>query len=141
MFYTVVEGWNGVEMNNKEYGKVIAKNLKRIAYEHGKTQSDIVRDLHINQGTVSSWMVGTRIPRMDKIDMLCNYFNVSRTEIMEEEPTNVMETITAEERELLRLFRQLNVTGQTESIRRISEMTLLQIYTDKKEESSTSHIA
>lgn len=128
-------------MNNKEYGKVIAKNLKRIAYEHGKTQSDIVRDLHINQGTVSSWMVGTRIPRMDKIDMLCNYFNVSRTEIMEEEPTNVMETITAEERELLRLFRQLNVTGQTESIRRISEMTLLQIYTDKKEESSTSHIA
>ena len=94
-------------MDNTEYGKVIAKNLKRIAYEHHKTQADIARDLHIKQGTLSSWMVGTRIPRMDKIDMLCHYFNVSRAEIMEEEPVAITERVSAEERELLRLFRSM----------------------------------
>ena len=69
-----------------EYGKVIARNLKKIAYEHNKSQADIARDLHLNQATVSSWMLGTRIPRMDKVDLLCNYFNCKRSDIMEENP-------------------------------------------------------
>ena len=71
-------------MNSAEYGKIISKNLKRIAYEHQKTQSDISRDLNLKQVTVSSWMNGTRVPRMDKIDLLCHYFNCRRSDIMEE---------------------------------------------------------
>ena len=128
-------------MSDNEYGKVIAKNLKRIAYEHKKTQADIARDLHLNQGTVSTWMVGSRVPRMDKIDLLCNYFNVSRAEIMEEAPTIVTERISSAEREILRLFRSLNDTGQSEALRDISNLALIPAYTDKKGESSTSHTA
>lgn len=64
---------------------LISKNLKRIAYENGKTQADIAKDLHISKATVSSWMNGTRIPRMDKIDKLCHYFNCSRADIMSEQ--------------------------------------------------------
>lgn len=67
----------------EEYGKIIAKNLKAIMYEHKKTQADVAKDLGINKATVSSWMNGTRIPRMPKIDLLCHYFNVSRADIME----------------------------------------------------------
>lgn len=70
-------------MNPTEYGKVIAKNLKRIAYEHQKTQAEIARDLNISPATLSSWMVGTRVPRMSKIDLLCHYFNCTRADIME----------------------------------------------------------
>lgn len=99
-------------MSENEYAKIIAKNLKRIAYEHQKTQADIARDLRLNPGTVSSWMVGTRVPRMDKIDLLCNYFNCSRTEIMEEEPTSRRESVTDEEQELLHLFRKLAPEGR-----------------------------
>lgn len=71
-------------MNQKEYAKIIAKNLRRIAYDAGKSQADISRDLKINKATISSWMNGTRVPRMENVDLLCHYFNVSRTEIMEE---------------------------------------------------------
>lgn len=56
-------------MDNKEYAKIIARNLNRIAAERHKTQADLIHDLKLNQGTVSTWFVGTRIPRMDKIDM------------------------------------------------------------------------
>lgn len=73
-------------MDLTNYGSVIAKNLKRIAYNRGKSQADICRDLGLSKATVSSWMNGTRIPRMEKIDLLCRYFHVSRTEIMEEQP-------------------------------------------------------
>lgn len=72
-------------MTDKEYTKLVARNLKRIAYANGKTQADIARDLKINKATVSSWMNGTRLPRMDKIDRLCHYFNCRRVDIMEEE--------------------------------------------------------
>lgn len=71
-----------------EYARIISQNLKRIAYESGKTQAEIARDLKINKSSLSMWMNGERIPRMSKIDMLCEYFGVKRSDIMDEKPQN-----------------------------------------------------
>lgn len=109
-------------LTSEEYAKIIAKNLKRIAYESKRTQADISRDLHISKATVSSWMVGTRCPRMKHIDMLCNYFNVSREEIMEEDPKHRRDHVTVEELELLRLFRLLSDEGRAAALERVEEM-------------------
>lgn len=92
-------------MNEKEYAKVIAANLRRIAYEHGKTQADMCRDLGINQGTLSSWMVGTRTPRMSKIDMLCQYFGCSRNDLMEPYVPKPVGKITGTELKIIQAFR------------------------------------
>ena len=73
-------------MTDKEYAKLVANNLRKIALQNDKTQADIARDLKISKATVSSWMNGTRVPRMDKIDLLCHYFNCRRVDIMEEHP-------------------------------------------------------
>lgn len=70
-------------MNTTEYGKIIGKNLRRIALSHDKTQTDIAKYCGVNKSTVSSWFNGNRIPRMDKIDRLCTMFNVTRSDIME----------------------------------------------------------
>jgi transcriptional regulator with XRE-family HTH domain len=71
-------------MPESEYAKIIARNLRNIMYTHGKTQADVSRDLGINKATLSTWMNGTRIPRMSKIDLLCHYFNVTRADLMED---------------------------------------------------------
>lgn len=71
-------------ISDADYGRIISKNLKRIMYDHQKTQADISHDLSISKATVSSWVNGSRIPRMDKIDLLCHYFNVTRYDIMED---------------------------------------------------------
>lgn len=71
-------------MTSEEYAKIVAKNLRRVFYESGQSQADVSRILKIPQATLSSWMTGKRCPRMKYIDMLCDYFNVSRSEIMEE---------------------------------------------------------
>lgn len=70
-------------MTEKEYAQVIAKNLKRIAYEKEKTQAQIAQELGIHRATISAWMNGTRTPKMSKIDLLCRYFGVKRSDIME----------------------------------------------------------
>ena len=61
-------------INEKEYAKVIAVNLRNIMYERHLTQADLARDLNINKATISSWMNATRTPKMANIDLLCDYF-------------------------------------------------------------------
>jgi len=93
-------------MTTEEYGKIISKNLKRIAYEHQKTQADIARDLKLKQATISSWMNGTRVPRMDKIDLLCHYFNCRRVDIMEKYQSDAENYFTPDEKQLIVAYRK-----------------------------------
>ena len=69
-------------MTNEEYGKIVSKNLKRLAYEKGKMQMEIAKEMGISKATLGAWMNGTRIPKMESIDALANYFGVTRNEIM-----------------------------------------------------------
>ena len=94
-----------------EYARIISQNLKRIAYESGKTQAEIARDLKINKSSLSLWMNGERIPRMSKIDMLCKYFNVNRSDIMDEKPQDHIDNyypISEEEKRIILAYRLAN---------------------------------
>ena len=67
----------------KNYGKVISKNLRHIMLKADKTQADLSRELGIGKTTISTWMNGVNVPRMDKIDLLCSYFGCTRSDLME----------------------------------------------------------
>ena len=67
-----------------DINEIIAQNIRRLVFEKGKTQADVAQDLGLSKATLSTWMNGTRTPRMPKIDMLCNYFGVTSREIMED---------------------------------------------------------
>lgn len=71
-------------IDEKRDARIVAKNLKRLLYKREKTQADLIRDLGFKQSTVSSWMTGERLPRMDKVDLLCKYLNCSRMELIDE---------------------------------------------------------
>lgn len=92
-------------MSDEEYGKIIAKNLKRLAYEHQKTQADIARDLHISKTTLSSWMNGYRVPLVANVDMLANYFNCRRSDIIEPYTPKPIGNMTAFERNIILAYR------------------------------------
>lgn len=87
-------------MDKSKYGRIIAKNLRRLLVEKDKNQADLCRDLNLNKGTVSSWCNGTRIPRMDKIDALCRYLGCTRSDLMEERRRTPLEE---ERNKLIRL--------------------------------------
>ncbi len=82
-------------INEKEYAKIVSKNLRRIMYESQKTSADLSRDLNISKATISSWVNGTRVPRMKKMDMLCDYFHIKRTDLMEEHSAEDDDTVKA----------------------------------------------
>ena len=71
-------------MITSDYKKVFAKNLSRLLAEHNKTQSDLVNDLKLNKSTVSTWINATKMPRMNKVEQLANYFGIEKSDLIEE---------------------------------------------------------
>lgn len=63
--------------------KVIANNIQRLLDENGKDRYDLANDTGINYNTFASWMQAKSYPRIDKIEKMANYFNVSKSELME----------------------------------------------------------
>ncbi|MEE1263086.1 helix-turn-helix domain-containing protein [Ruminococcus sp.] len=64
--------------------KVFARNLNYYLTTRGKTQNDLVRDLKITASTVSDWANGKKYPRVDKMQMLADYFGVLKSDLTEE---------------------------------------------------------
>lgn len=60
---------------------------KRLAFymsENNKSRNDLVRDLGFKYSTVRDWEKGLTVPRMDKVEMLANYFGCSNADLLEE---------------------------------------------------------
>jgi repressor LexA len=102
-------------MTEQEYGKIIAKNLKRLAYEHNKTQTDIANDLGISKTTLSSWMSGYRTPKMSNIDRLSKYFHITRQELTEPHGIVPVEQMSAFERNIILAYRNAS-TDRKEAV-------------------------
>lgn len=132
----------------KEYARIVAKNLKRIMYDAGKSQADISRDLGINKTTVSSWCRGKATPRMKHIDMLCQYLGCTRSDIMEdpEHPTvipdrHIDRVLSADEYALFRIYQRLNDTGKRKALDYLADLAENRKYIADMEKSSISGTA
>ena len=51
-----------------------------------KIQADLINDLGLSSSTISNWCTGLKLPRMDKIQMLANYFNIQISDLLEDKP-------------------------------------------------------
>ncbi|MFF2795384.1 LexA family protein [Lysinibacillus xylanilyticus] len=70
---------------------VFSINLKQQLDKRGLNQTDMARDLNLPETTVSNWMKASTYPRPDKIQLMADYFNIRRSELTEEQPTNLIE--------------------------------------------------
>lgn len=71
-------------MSGEDYKATFAKNLNRLMYENGKTQTDMVRELGVKKSAVSNWCLGISMPRMDKVKALAIYFGVEVVDLLKE---------------------------------------------------------
>ena len=71
-------------MDNKN---IFANNLKRQMELHGKTRREICATLGFSYYTFSDWVNAKKYPRMDKVEMLANYFGIQKSDLIEEKLT------------------------------------------------------
>lgn len=74
-----------ISMSDEElYKKIFARNLSYYMEKNGKTQVDLINDLGINKSAISTWVNATRLPRMDKVQLLADYFHINKSDLLEE---------------------------------------------------------
>lgn len=56
--------------------EIFVENLTRLMRERGIEQSDIVAALGFTASTVSDWVNGKKYPRVDRMQMLADFFGV-----------------------------------------------------------------
>lgn len=77
--------------NQKNLKEIMSNNLKQLLKKKGKTQTDLAKELNLPEMTVSNWINAKTYPRIDKIQLLADYFNVYRSDLTEEKLSNLYE--------------------------------------------------
>jgi len=71
-------------MSNIGNRQTMSKNLQRFLRLTGKTRRQVANDLNLSYSTFVDWANGSKYPRIDKIELLANYFGVMKSDLIED---------------------------------------------------------
>lgn len=107
-------------MSNLGNKEVFAKNLAFYVDRSGRDQKEIAEALGVAPSTFNEWMRAKKYPRIDKIEMLANYFGILKSDLIEQVSENGYSPsepeLTEGERLMLELFRQIPADRQNEAL-------------------------
>lgn len=68
------------DLGNKE---VFSRNLRYYMNKNNKDRNQVCKDLGIKYTTFTDWYNGKKYPRIDKIELLANYFGIQKSDLIE----------------------------------------------------------
>lgn len=72
-------------MSEIELYKLMSERLKYYMNLRNVSQKELAEHLGVSQQSVSTWCLGLKMPRMNKIDAICSYLSITREDLMREE--------------------------------------------------------
>lgn len=63
---------------------VLSKNLKKYISKSGKDRSKIAEEMDLSYSTLTDWVNGKKYPRINNIEKLADYFEVSKSDLIED---------------------------------------------------------
>ena len=87
---------------------VLAKNLTYYVNKSGRTQKELAEVVGVATSTFNDWMKGKKYPRIDKIELLANYFGILKSDLIEDKEnknSSDERQLTEGERQMLDLFK------------------------------------
>lgn len=71
----------GNSLGNKEK---MAANIRRLLEKRGMTQTELADAIGVPPTTVFNWCQAATYPRIDKIEMMANFFGCSKVDLVED---------------------------------------------------------
>ena len=95
-------------IENKE---VMAKNIRFYMELYGVNSTEMCKTLGFKQSTFSNWINAKIYPRIDKIEQLANYFNITKADLVEPHTRSIIRRannydITSYEVDIILAFRK-----------------------------------
>ena len=63
--------------------QILATNLRKMLDKKNVTGADLAKYLGVSKSIVTDWLKGRKLPRMDKLDRMCVFFNCTRTDLLD----------------------------------------------------------
>ena len=76
------------DLGNQE---IFSRNLIRYLKTSGKTQREVANAIGVTYGTFCDWTKCRAYPRMDKVQLLAEYFGIRKSDLVED--VNVSEAL------------------------------------------------
>ena len=67
------------DLGNKE---IFSRNLRRYIDSSDVTQKEVAKAIGVSTGTFNDWIKGRAYPRMDKIQLLAEYFGIKKSDLV-----------------------------------------------------------
>lgn len=92
------------DIGNKD---IFARNLIFYIERSGKTQKELSLEWDIATSTINNWVMGKTYPRMDKVEMMANYFGILKSDLIEDKQKKpvVEDGLTENQRKLIDFAR------------------------------------
>lgn len=71
-------------LGNKQ---VMAKNIRYYMEKNGLNATELALELDFKYSTVLDWLKANTYPRIDKIEMMANYFKIEKSDLVEDKST------------------------------------------------------
>ena len=71
-------------MSNIGNKETMAKNLRYYMEKSGKNQKELAEIAGVATSTVNDWLKAKKYPRIDKIEILADYFKILKSDLIEE---------------------------------------------------------
>lgn len=80
--------------------------------KYNKKQSDLINDLGLSSSTISNWCTGEKLPRMDKVQILADYFHINKSDLIEEKEQQ------DDTPKIMQFYNKLNDLGKKEATKK-----------------------
>jgi repressor LexA len=91
-----------------ENKKVMAQNILRYMKLKEKSRQEVCNDLGLSYSTFSEWVSGKKYPRIDKIELMANYFGCEKSDLIEENKEQPTESeLSVKKREFIRKIEKM----------------------------------
>lgn len=74
-------------IENKEK-LIFQRNLLKHLQLSNKSQKEVANAINVSPQTFNTWCQGIALPRMEKIQLLADYFHINKSDLIEENPSS-----------------------------------------------------
>lgn len=104
--------------------EVFSRNLKKYMALSGKSRREICEALGYSYFTFSDWVVGKKMPRMDKVEQLANYFGILKSDLIEEKKETAPKDGLSEAKQQLLALAENCSEEEAERLLQVMELIL-----------------
>lgn len=78
-------------MSNLGNKEIFSKNLRSYIEKSGKDRRELAEIWGFPYSTVTEWVNGRKYPRIDRIEIMADYFGILKSDLIENKPKEVVE--------------------------------------------------